>query len=550
MPVGFARQSIFASASRAVLTLSLATVLVAAGTKGLQTAVANGDTRTLSMHHSHTGEDITVTFKRNGRYDDAGLDRLNHFLRDWRNDQKTRMDPRLFDVVWEVYQEVDAKQPVVIISAYRSPQTNAMLRKRSSGVAQFSQHMLGRAMDFAIPGVPLEKLRIAGLRLQRGGVGYYPTSGSPFVHLDVGSVRHWPRMSRDQLARVFPDGRTVHVPSDGRPLARYAEALADLERRGGAPSQTSLAAARSSGAIDESGARKGRTLFARLFGLGEDDDEDSGKNETAGDAKPAAKPAAEPRRGDRAIAAVPLPPSRPEAAGTRLAAAAPQPAPRPVQTTTYTVASAGAASVPAGPQLQWQTGPQGREPQMRWQAGPQGRVLPAAADSDDTTTASLTPWPAAPRDRTPPDVALAYAAPTPPEAPLRAAPMGTRAAAPAAVAPSLAPLAKAEPAAKAAPTPATSTIAKTSPSNVRIADPWLRGLVLAADMRGSMTVTRFGAPDYRLLRPLMDKPATCLALGFADDPNLGMTFERFDGAAVAFVPTMAFATRTAALGAR
>ena len=102
-----------------------------------------------------------------------------------------------------------------------------MLRARSRGVAQFSQHMLGKAMDFFIPGVDLSAVREAGLRLQRGGVGFYPTSGSPFVHLDTGSVRHWPRMTREQLARVFPDGKTVHLPADGRPLSGYEVAMRD-----------------------------------------------------------------------------------------------------------------------------------------------------------------------------------------------------------------------------------------------------------------------------------------------------------------------------------
>ena len=145
------------------------------------------------------------------------------------------MDRRLFDILWEVYRDVDGKQPIQIISAYRSPATNAMLRRRSSGVARFSQHMLGHAMDFYIPGVPLEQIRAAGLRLQRGGVGFYPTSGSPFVHLDTGSIRHWPRMTHDQLARVFPDGRTVHLPSDGKPLKGY--------RAGAAPTSRSAAMA-------------------------------------------------------------------------------------------------------------------------------------------------------------------------------------------------------------------------------------------------------------------------------------------------------------------
>ena len=128
------------------------------------------------------------------------------------------MDPHLIDLVWEVHRDVGAKSAIQIVCGYRAPVTNAMLRRRSSGVAQQSQHTVGKAIDFYIPDAKLDDLRAAGLRLQRGGVGFYPSSGSPFVHIDVGSVRHWPRMTHDQLARVFPDGRTVHVPSDGQPL--------------------------------------------------------------------------------------------------------------------------------------------------------------------------------------------------------------------------------------------------------------------------------------------------------------------------------------------
>src|SRR5712664_1228462 len=75
------------------------------------------------------------------------------------------MDRHLFDILWEVYRDVDGKKPIQIISSYRSPATNAMLRRRSSGVARHSQHMLGHAMDFSIPDVPLEQIRYAGLRL-------------------------------------------------------------------------------------------------------------------------------------------------------------------------------------------------------------------------------------------------------------------------------------------------------------------------------------------------------------------------------------------------
>jgi uncharacterized protein YcbK (DUF882 family) len=215
---------------RAGRTLGLAAVLLVLGAQGLQRADAKGDTRTISLHHVHTHEDITVTFKRNGRYDEAALQKLNHFLRDWRKNEQISIDPHLIDLLWEVHREVGAKGPIHVICGYRSPETNAMLRARSNGVALFSHHMTGSAIDFSIPGVPIEEVRVAALRLQGGGVGYYPNSGSRFVHLDVGNVRHWPRMSREELVRVFPNQRTVHIPSDGQPLAGYALALADLER--------------------------------------------------------------------------------------------------------------------------------------------------------------------------------------------------------------------------------------------------------------------------------------------------------------------------------
>ena len=123
---------------------------------------------------------------------------------------------------------------------YRSPSTNAMLRRRSEGVARYSQHILGRAMDFYVPGISLEQVREIGLRLARGGVGFYPESGSPFVHMDVGGIRMWPRMSREQLCRVFPDGRTVQIPIDGKPLPGYVLALAEVTKRGAIPSANSL----------------------------------------------------------------------------------------------------------------------------------------------------------------------------------------------------------------------------------------------------------------------------------------------------------------------
>jgi len=227
-----------------------------------ETCIANGDTRTIYLLHSHTKESIAATYRVNGQYDSAALEKLNWFLRDWRTDEPTKMDPRLFDVVWETYRNAGGNtpdDPVVIVSAYRSPKTNAALRRRSRAVAEHSQHMLGKAMDTTMPNMSMEKVREIGMKLQRGGVGYYGASN--FVHLDVGSVRAWPRMSYDQLARLFPDGKTVHLAADGRTLARYDEARAEIEATGG---------------IAQEAPRSGKGLFAFLFGGGRDEEDDSG----------------------------------------------------------------------------------------------------------------------------------------------------------------------------------------------------------------------------------------------------------------------------------
>ncbi len=260
--------------------MSLAAAIFFFGSQSLQSVVANGDTRTISFHHLHTGEDLTVTFKRDGRYDDAALEKINYILRDWRQESSIKMDPHLIDLLWEVHREVGATDSIHIVCGYRSPGTNAMLRASSRGVAQFSQHMLGKAVDFYIPGVELSRLREIGLRLQRGGVGFYPTSGSPFVHLDTGGVRHWPKASRELLARIFPDGKTVHIPADGRPMPGYELALAEIRARDGKVDSYAVA---SRGNADEdnsgpnaNGARM-KQFFAGLFGKKkeESDDEES-----------------------------------------------------------------------------------------------------------------------------------------------------------------------------------------------------------------------------------------------------------------------------------
>jgi uncharacterized protein YcbK (DUF882 family) len=297
---------------RAVAGLAVAAVASLAGTRGTQDAIANGETRTLNILHTHTGESASITFRRNGRYDPEALNRLNWMLRDWRTDQPTKMDPRLFDIVWEVYREAGAREPMHVLSAYRAPETNAMLRRRSRGVSEHSQHMVGKAMDFRLPDVDMARVRAIAMRLQHGGVGYYPSSD--FVHLDSGSVRAWPRMTEGQLARLFPDGKTVHLPSNGKPFARYEEARAEILARGGA-----VAGYAADG-------RTRRSLWATLFGGGGDEDEErSGRGlflmRDATAYAPAQSDdgrAGPPRSGRTQVAAADPPAQAPAASGFRL----------------------------------------------------------------------------------------------------------------------------------------------------------------------------------------------------------------------------------------
>ncbi len=233
--------------------------LFALAPNSTESAKANGDTRTLVLSEPHTNESGSFTYMVNGSYDPAVLDKLNWFLRDWRHDEQTRMDPRLFDILWEVYRESGSSQPVEILSGYRSPETNAMLRRRSRLVAEHSLHIQGKAVDAHFVDVPTEKIREIAMRMQDGGVGFYPIGVTPWVHIDSGSVRSWPRMSRAALARLFPDGKTVHIPADGVPLAGYEQARAEIEARGGSVFAASAYAGRS------------KSLFAMLFGGGEDE---------------------------------------------------------------------------------------------------------------------------------------------------------------------------------------------------------------------------------------------------------------------------------------
>ena len=527
MLTGFARQFNSLSLPKAGCHAGLTSLLLLMGAGSVHDATALNETRTLSFHHTHSDEDITVTFKRDGRYDEEALKQLNHYLRDWRSQEQTTMDRRLFDILWEVYRDVDGKKPIQIISSYRSPATNSMLRRRSSGVARFSQHMLGHAMDFFIPDVPLEQIRYAGLRLQRGGVGFYPTSGSPFVHLDTGSIRHWPRMTHDQLARVFPDGRTVHLPSDGNPLKGYELARADIEKRGNG---------------DNASTRSMPGLLAALFRGKSNDEDDEGAGAPAASQK--TSPVGVMAAAAKSTEPVPMPRAKPTAAAT------------------FQLASADAQVVqPAKPKQ--------AAPAEKAEAKPQ-------TPADIINARGFWDAPATPKQATPAQVAaisarqaLAYVTDPQSTASVSAA-FEALAYAPASASPvdrsnivaASAPIPRSIRPASAPRDPMTATtidqvIAKGAQGQgsvvaTRIAaskanDVWMRMMILAPSASTSMSATVLGDTDMTSMRAHFVKPQAAIAMSFSDDPQMGLVCDHFTGSATAKLATQSFVTRTASL---
>ncbi|MBI1649363.1 DUF882 domain-containing protein [Hyphomicrobium sulfonivorans] len=216
-PVG-TRGGTLVSRRNAILGGFTAAVLLGLSAGPPDVVAAFGSTRTISLYHIHTKENISVTYKRNGKWDEAALKQLNWFLRDWRVDKATEIDRNTIDILWEMHTELGSRKPIHIISAYRSPHTNEMLRKTRGGQAKKSRHMTGQAIDATFPDVSLKRMRYSAIIRERGGVGYYPTSGIPFVHVDTGPVRAWPRLARNELALLFPNGHSKHRPSSGGEL--------------------------------------------------------------------------------------------------------------------------------------------------------------------------------------------------------------------------------------------------------------------------------------------------------------------------------------------
>ena len=164
----------------------------AAASLAMPSAFANVLTspeRKLSLLNLHTGENINATYWAEGQYQTSELHAINQVLRDHRTGDVMNMDSNLIELLNILHHKMDGQQAFHVISGYRSPKTNAMLNKKSSGVAKKSLHMQGRAIDIRLPGCQLASLQQAAIKLHAGGVGYYSRSG--FIHIDTGRVRSW-----------------------------------------------------------------------------------------------------------------------------------------------------------------------------------------------------------------------------------------------------------------------------------------------------------------------------------------------------------------------
>jgi hypothetical protein len=363
------------------------------------------------------------------------------------------------------------------------------------------------------------------MKLQGGGVGYYPTSGSPFVHLDVGNVRAWPRMTREQLVKLFPDGRTAHIPSDGKPLPGYQLALADLKR-----------------AHREAGPVKKRSFLAALFGRDKDADEAEDNSDSARDtAAPARIVSGKSAAPSPVVVAsavvsasapsIPLPPHRPM---YQIAATQNEPAPtfNPWPAPPAKVASLSPNEIinlrglwedpAASSAVSADTAERGITAARKRLAA----SLNAAAHHD--TTAAIGPFNPG-QGRLPDGVALAYAA-QPGAGSMSGLMAPTRA---------TVTTTGSGPVAHKPEEPVVTRARLTRPVE-RLDDPWLRGLVLTASVQESLVVTQVGDPDFASLAQFMQKPGSSLLMTFSHDPHPGVSSEHFSGSAVVFPAIVTF----------
>lgn len=150
--------------------------------------------RRLRLKHRWTGEHLDIVYKIGGAYQPEAMAEINRFMRDWRCDKITTMDPKLIDRLYDLQQAVGDRRTIRVISGYRSEGYNASLLLAGRTVDPNSRHMFGQAVDVYVPGVSMERLEQIAEEHETGGTGYYPFSGPRFVHLDTGPVRHWTEM--------------------------------------------------------------------------------------------------------------------------------------------------------------------------------------------------------------------------------------------------------------------------------------------------------------------------------------------------------------------
>ena len=176
---------------RGLLGAFAATVLIAAPTYSNAFGLLKGagDIRRIKMYSGRTGEAIDTIYWIEGEYIPEVLKEINHFMRDWRSDETIKIDPRNMDILAAAHRLMDVKEPYTLLSGYRSPATNAMLRSRSRGVAKHSLHMKGQAADLRLQSRSVSQMAKAASACASGGVGRY--SRSNFVHMDCGPVRSW-----------------------------------------------------------------------------------------------------------------------------------------------------------------------------------------------------------------------------------------------------------------------------------------------------------------------------------------------------------------------
>ncbi len=167
----------------------VASITVATNPAAALAALSGTSTRSIEFHNVHTDEALRITYFRDGQYMPDALAWVNYVLRDHRTGEVTPIDPELLDTLYMVRRRVGSGYGFKLLSGYRSPKTNAMLRRHSGGVARNSLHMKGMAADVRLEDISPSSIRSAAQSLHQGGVGYYPSSG--FVHIDVGPVRSW-----------------------------------------------------------------------------------------------------------------------------------------------------------------------------------------------------------------------------------------------------------------------------------------------------------------------------------------------------------------------